>query len=186
MPHWGNEYETHQNEEQEKWADLMFAEGADIIVASHPHVLQPMEMRTITDSDGTKRQGYVMYSMGNFISSQTTVPRNASIILNIAVKKVDDKKAQITKVSFIPIWTQFRNGNNVNDFVVRSVYDVLTDPDRTAKYRAKDLNRVNDIHYETTSLLLNEDIPIENIQEEYTFYELNENADNTEEAGLSA
>lgn len=186
MPHWGNEYETHQSEEQEKWADLMFAEGADIIVASHPHVLQPMEMRTITDSDGTKRQGYVMYSMGNFISSQTTVPRNASIILNIAVKKVDDQKAQITKVSFIPIWTQFRNGNNVNDFVVRSVYDVLTDPDRTAKYRAKDLNRVNDIHYETTSLLLNKDIPIENIQEEYTFYELNENADNTEEAGLSA
>ena len=37
--------------------------------------------------------------------------------------------------------------------------------------RPKDLNRVRDIHYETTKMLLNKDIPIENIQEEYTFYE---------------
>lgn len=65
----------------------------------------------------------------------------------IAVEKIDDNPAEITKVSFIPIWTQFRNGSNVNDFVVRSVYDVLTDSEKESKYRAKDLARVNDIHY---------------------------------------
>ena len=171
MPHMGTEYVTEPTEEQKKWVDLMFQCGADIIVASHPHVLEPMEVREITEPDGTTRKGYVMYSMGNFISSQTTPPRNASIILNISVEKIDDNPAEITKVSFIPIWTQFRNGSNVNDFVVRSVYDVLTDSEKEAKYRAKDLARVNDIHYETTSLLLNRDVPIEEIQEEYTFYE---------------
>ena len=171
MPHMGNEYELYANTHQKNWADLMFNAGADIIVASHPHVLQPMEMRTITNEDGSTRQGYIMYSMGNFISSQTTPPRNASIILNMSFKKIDDNPAEITKVSFVPIWTQFRNGSNVNDFVVRSVFDVLTDPDKETKYRSKDLSRVNDIHYETTSHLLNTDIPLEEIQDEYIFYQ---------------
>lgn len=176
MPHMGTEYVTEPTDEQKKWVDFLFQCGADIIVASHPHVLEPMEVREITDADGTTRKGYVMYSMGNFISSQTTPPRNASIILNITVEKIDDNPAEITKVSFIPIWTQFRNGSNVNDFVVRSVYDVLTDSEKESKYRAKDLARVNDIHYETTSLLLNRDVPIEEIQEEYTFYERQEDS----------
>jgi len=168
MPHMGTEYQTQPNDSQKNWADIMFNAGADIIVASHPHVLQPMEMREITLSDGSIKTGYIMYSMGNFISSQTTPPRNASIILNIHFVKTN-KTAQISKISFIPIWTQFRNLSNTNNFVVRSIYDVLKEPE---KYRKKDLSRVKDIHFETTSLLLNKNIPIEDIQEEYTFYSL--------------
>ena len=171
MPHWGTEYQTQPNQNQRDIADIIFNAGADIIIGSHPHVLQPMEIREIQNSDGTTRECFIIYSMGNFISSQTTPPRNASIILNMDFKKVEGQKAEITKVSFVPIWTQFRNGNNVNDFVVRSVYDVLTDPEKETKYRAKDLSRVNDIHYETTSLLLNKNIALEDIQDEYTFYE---------------
>jgi len=89
-------------------------------------------------------------------------------------EKKDDNKAKITKVSFIPIWTQFRNGSGVNDFVVRSVYDVLTDSEKESKYRAEDIKRVTDIHFETTSHLLNKDIPLEEIADEYIFYSLEE------------
>ena len=41
--HWGIEYQLKQNAEQEKLADLLFENGVDIILGSHPHVLQPME-----------------------------------------------------------------------------------------------------------------------------------------------
>lgn len=176
MPHMGIEYQTQPDDEQKRVADMMFKAGADIILASHPHVLEPMEVRDITDENGNTRKGFIIYSLGNFISSQTTPPRNASIILNIDTKKVGDKKAEITKISFIPIWTQFRNGKNENDFVVRSVYDVLSLPaaEQKANFRAKDLKRLRDIHYETTSLLLDKNIPIENIQNEYVFYQNNE------------
>ncbi len=44
MPHMGNEYENYPKEVFQKWADLMFLAGADIILASHPHVLQRMVM----------------------------------------------------------------------------------------------------------------------------------------------
>ena len=44
----------------------------DIILGGHPHVVQPMEVRKIIRSDGTEETGFVIYSLGNYISSQRT------------------------------------------------------------------------------------------------------------------
>lgn len=67
--HWGEEYQEAPNGHQvnlaQKTADL----GADIIFASHPHVLQKAEYITVT---GSGKQVPVFYSMGNFISNQRT------------------------------------------------------------------------------------------------------------------
>lgn len=171
LPHMGNEYETEPREVFQDWADLMFSSGADIILASHPHVLQPMEYRTITEEDGTKKTGFIIYSLGNFISSQTTPPRNASIVLHISVEKVDEEKPTIKEVSFVPIWTQFRNANNENYFIVRSVYEMLTLPEeqRYDVVRPQDYQRLLDIHRETSSTLLGREISLEEIQKEYVF-----------------
>lgn len=173
LPHMGNEYETYVRDVFVDWADFMFECGADIILASHPHVLQPMEVRELTKDDGTTRNGYIIYSLGNFISSQTTPPRNAGIIVNLDFEKVDNNPAEITRVSFIPIWTQFRNAQDVNHFMVRSVYEMITLPEseRYNVVRKKDYNRLVDIHYETTGMYFDEEIPIENIQDEYVFWE---------------
>lgn len=68
--HWGIEYQTTQNAYQEEIADLLIENGADIIFGGHSHVPQPMEWRTVTCADGTERTAFVLYSLGNFISSQ--------------------------------------------------------------------------------------------------------------------
>lgn len=173
LPHMGNEYEEYVRDTFKNWAHMMLDAGADIVVASHPHILQPMEMVDITDDDGSQRKGFVMYSMGNFISSQTTPPRNASILLNIELEKKNNK-TEITEVSYIPIWTQFRVADNSrNYFVVRSVYEMLTLPEDELNktVRQKDILRLKDIHHETAQTLLNRDIPLEEIQNEYIFYQ---------------
>lgn len=171
LPHMGNEYETYPREVFQQWADFMFQNGADIILASHPHVLQPMEYRTMVQEDGTEKIGFILYSLGNFISSQTTPPRNASIILNVELKKIGQEKAEIEKISFVPIWTQFRLPSGENHFVVRSVYQMLTlsKEEQNTLLRQKDISRLHDIHSETTSLLLGKEIPLEEIQDEYEF-----------------
>ncbi|MDD4565641.1 MAG: CapA family protein [Eubacteriales bacterium] len=64
--HWGEEYQRSPNEYQQYIAKNTAAYGADIIFASHPHVLQGIEM--ITGDAGRKTP--VFYSMGNFISNQ--------------------------------------------------------------------------------------------------------------------
>lgn len=176
LPHMGVEYEIYPREEFKEWADFMFNCGADIILASHPHVLQPMEVREITKDDGSTRNGFIIYSLGNFISSQTTPPRNAGIIVNLDFEKKGIEKAELTKVSFIPVWTQFRNAQNINHFMVRSVYEMLTlsQNEMYNTLRQKDIARLKDIHKETTSMYLNRDVPLEEIQDEYTFWEKSE------------
>ena len=170
LPHMGNEYETVPNDIFVEWADSMFAAGADIVLASHPHVLQRMEYRQVDHGDGV-HDGFIIYSLGNFISSQTTPPRNASIVLHLTVEQVADNPAEVKEVSFVPIWTQFRNANDQNHFVVRSVYEMLTlsESERYQVVRPKDYERLKEIHEETACFLLDKNIPLEQIQDEYVF-----------------
>lgn len=61
--HWGVEYQNQPNEEQKRQAEYLSKLGADIIIGTHPHVIQP-----VTYIDDT----LVIYSLGNFISAQST------------------------------------------------------------------------------------------------------------------
>lgn len=103
--HWGIEYQLKQNLEQEKLADLLFKNGVDIILGSHPHVLQPMEKKTVTLEDGTTKNCFVIYSLGNFMSGQTKENTRNSVILNIDItKNGEDGTTVLNKVEYVPIY----------------------------------------------------------------------------------
>ena len=103
--HWGVEYQTQQNKEQEKLADLLFKNGVDVILGGHPHVLQPMEKREITLDDGTTKDGFIVYSLGNFISGQNTLPRQSSAVLNLGITKDGvTGKISIDEATYVPIY----------------------------------------------------------------------------------
>lgn len=103
--HWGVEYATKQNSTQEDLANFLFENGADVILGGHPHVLQPMEKRTVTLADGTTKDGFVIYSLGNFISGQTKTNTKNSIILNLQITKNGETgKINIDKATYTPIY----------------------------------------------------------------------------------
>ena len=66
LPHWGTEYLYAPTGSQKKWAQFLADAGADLIIGTHPHVLQPVE--EVTAKDG--RMVPVFYSLGNFVSAQ--------------------------------------------------------------------------------------------------------------------
>ena len=66
--HWGDEYHLQPNAAQRSLADFLVNAGADLVIGGHPHVIQPMEMRT----DSLGRKAFVVYSLGNFISNMRT------------------------------------------------------------------------------------------------------------------
>ena len=102
--HWGVEYQRHPNDEQLDLTDFLFNNGVDIILGSHPHVLQPFEKREITLEDGTKKDGFVIYSLGNFMAAQNKENTRNSIILNLGITKhVDTNKITIDDISCILI-----------------------------------------------------------------------------------
>ncbi len=79
--HWGNEYERMPSGEQRVQAEFMKRHGVDIIVGSHPHVVQPAEV----DSLGR----VTIFSLGNFVSNQRTRYRDGGLVATIDVEVVD-------------------------------------------------------------------------------------------------
>ena len=102
--HWGNEYKTSQNSSQEELADFLFQNGVDIILGTHPHVLEPMEKRTVTLEDGSTKDGFVIYSLGNFIADQNAEYTRNSIILNLDITKHVDGSISIDNYEYVPIY----------------------------------------------------------------------------------
>lgn len=64
--HWGTEYSKEPDEFQQKWAEVFLDSGVDIVIGTHPHVMQPFEV--LTDDSGHSMLIY--YSLGNYISAQ--------------------------------------------------------------------------------------------------------------------
>ena len=102
--HWGTEYRTTANSEQEELADFLFQNGVDVILGNHPHVLEQMEKRTVTLENGSTKDGFVIYALGNFICDQNAENTRNSIILNLTITKHIDGKISIDKADYIPIY----------------------------------------------------------------------------------
>ena len=98
-PHWGVEY-NHAPEQQEKnLAHEMLDAGATAILGGHPHVVQPWEKYTTRDG----REGFIIYSLGNFVSGQSGVPKRSSLILYVGLTKGSDGKVTVNGVRHMPL-----------------------------------------------------------------------------------
>lgn len=64
-PHWGTEYELEADSDQKKWAKLFAAHGVDLVIGTHPHVIEPVEW---VHDEETGNDMLVYYSLGNFVN----------------------------------------------------------------------------------------------------------------------
>lgn len=94
--HFGNEYERHPSEKQREIVKEVAALGADIIIGSHPHVIQPMEVLNVNG-----RKVFVAYSIGNFISNQYWRYSTDGLILSMEIEK-QNNKITFKNVNYIP------------------------------------------------------------------------------------
>ncbi|MBR4530479.1 MAG: CapA family protein [Lachnospiraceae bacterium] len=67
-PHWGTEYELAESAYQRKWMRLFMENGADLVIGTHPHVIEPVRW----ESDDAGHQMLVYYSLGNYVNSTAT------------------------------------------------------------------------------------------------------------------
>lgn len=97
--HWGEEYQVTPNEEQQRLAQLLADLGADVIIGSHPHVLQPADVLTGKDGNET----LVWYSLGNFVSAQDVNDRMlGGMAAWTLVYHPQDGSVRFEEVSFTP------------------------------------------------------------------------------------
>lgn len=96
--HWGRENTHEISDNQQRYAAQAAKAGADYIVGSHPHALQPYEI--IETADG--RQVPVIYSMGNFLSCMTADVNNDTQILQLDLAKSADGSVSVTSHRLYP------------------------------------------------------------------------------------
>lgn len=97
--HWGLEYKSLPNSEQKELAQWLLDNGVDHIIGSHPHVLQPMELRT---DSLTGKKNIVVYSLGNFISNQQQRRTDGGAMLRLELQK--DSVISITNCKYSLVW----------------------------------------------------------------------------------
>lgn len=93
--HWGVEYQRKANREQKTIAEMMRREGVDIIIGSHPHVIQPYE------ADSTF---VVYYSLGNLVSNQRWRYSDGGLLAEIEVIRCDTIEGLRYRTTPHPAW----------------------------------------------------------------------------------
>ncbi|WP_343920307.1 CapA family protein [Agrococcus citreus] len=99
--HWGVEYAPTVHPSQRSTAEWLASLGADVIIGTHPHVLEPVEW---IEHDGGRT--LVWYSLGNALSSQVDVPRVFSAIGQFDIV-AEDGEVEIRDPRAIPIYMHF-------------------------------------------------------------------------------
>jgi len=98
--HWGNEYDTIPSAIQANLADYFFSQGVDIIIGSHPHVIQKMVWYK---GNSAKKDRMVVYSLGNFLSNQRKPKTDGGVIVRIELEK-SDSSAYISNTGYYLTW----------------------------------------------------------------------------------
>lgn len=149
MIHWGNEYHTKPSDIQREFAQKMVDWGADIILGSHPHVVQEHEM--IGDA-------FVIYSMGNYISDQRLetlddINTERGLMLEFTIEKTfADNTTIVKEVDYHPLWVNkyWKDGRNfyeaipTRDYLEGKIDPYVPDGSRSRIQAAYDetINRV--------------------------------------------
>lgn len=93
--HWGVEYERKPNRDQRRMAEFLRREGVQLLIGSHPHVVQPIEQ----DSLG----GLIVYSLGNLLSNQHKRYTDGGLMVRVELEKKGDNPLQMNYRP-IPVW----------------------------------------------------------------------------------
>ena len=105
--HWGIEKEAEPTDEQRELAHKAVDAGADLVIGTHPHVIEGIE----------KYNGrYIVYSLGNFCFGGNTAPSDMDTMVMRATLTLDENNMLLDddKVSFIPC--RISSSSGINDY----------------------------------------------------------------------
>lgn len=109
--HWGIEYKLLPNVAQKDLANYLAELGVELIIGGHPHVVQPMELKI---NPSTNRPYFVVYSLGNFISSMRTTDTRGGAMVRIKLARDILGRAYVDGADYRLVFTEpaINSGDN--------------------------------------------------------------------------
>ena len=107
-PHWGTEYELGTDRMQKKWSELFASNGVNLVIGTHPHVIEPIEW-----VDNT----LIYYSLGNYVNwtsgeGKGVMNRMVGGMASITLAKEESGEIRIDSYEVIPLVTHVEEGIN--------------------------------------------------------------------------
>ena len=125
LPHWGTEYVLTHSSGQEETAEWLADNGADIIIGTHPHVIQDFQTLPVREMDGAKEVP-VAYSLGNAVSNMSAKNTQLELMATLKVVREGNGDIRMLPLEFTYLWCSRPGGYNdsytvipVADFVGR-------------------------------------------------------------------
>ncbi len=117
VAHWGAEYKREPDSDQQYWAKKLVAAGVDLIIGGHPHMVQPAEYITATDSNGISHTALCVYSIGNFLTQHRSQYTDSGIVFEFTLAEQADGTIAVTAPGYVPVyvWT-FKNAAGADDY----------------------------------------------------------------------
>lgn len=127
LVHWGSEYSRSVSEPQKEVADLLLKNGVDVIIGTHSHLVNEMGFQEVELSDGSVKQCFVAYGLGDFYTDPADAKAQQSLILNLEFSRSDDGRVSITDAGYVPIYMHITEDKGIRRFQVLDVYKNLAD-----------------------------------------------------------
>lgn len=131
--HWGDEYQLLPNASQKRLADRLLERDVDMIVGSHPHVIQPVEMRR---NPLTGRNQLLIYSLGNFISAMRTTDTRGGAAVEVSLSRDDAGIAQLDTATVSLFFTVAPRSSKENFRLVPAFDTIRNNPEAERQRRA--------------------------------------------------
>ena len=155
--HWGYEYKDFPNSYQKKYNRFFQDLGVDVVIGSHPHVIQPM-----VHSKENNNEFLTVFSLGNFVSNQRAERKDGGAMFRLSFQKTENNTL-ISRKEYIPVW--------VHKFIEKEKYHYQILPCSRPIYNEKYFSNKEDFqkmktfldntraHLNTNNLAIKEGIP---------------------------
>ena len=149
--HWGDENTFAPNEMQQQYAQLFVDLEVDVVIGTHPHVIQPIEW--VSNQHGHKT--LIAYSLGNFLGGMLEVPNVLGYMLSLECVIDEQGNKSVTNVQAIPLVIHFEK-TGADIMTTRTQYHIYPLAQYTAELASK--HALNQYGGQTVSLAAFDDL----------------------------
>ena len=142
-PHWGTEYRLQHSQDQENWSRIFLEGGADLVLGTHPHVIQEIDKM-----EDEEHEMLIYYSLGNFVNWTSgtgagVADRMLGGMADVTIRREEDGEVAIAEYGVIPLVCHVTSGaGGVTVYPLYEYTDALgaeneitaQDPDFSAAY----------------------------------------------------
>ena len=149
--HFGTEYKKEPNRFQRGIVEKAIEFGADVVLGSHPHAVQPVEF--IESETGKIKEKLVAYSLGNFISNQRWRYSDAGVILNFTISKdIAKDSVYLSGTEFIPTWV-FKGDTGIKKEYKILPSELANNLTKPSYLNDEDIKLMRESYYDTIQLV---------------------------------